>query len=49
MKFLCLTGICILYEFGKHNGMTNVKLMCIALEVLWKWFERSCLTGCDAS
>jgi len=26
IKLLCLTGICILYVFGKHNGMTNVKL-----------------------
>jgi len=25
LKLLCFTEICILYEFEKHNGMTNVK------------------------
>ena len=26
IEMLCLTGICILYGFEKHNGMTNVKI-----------------------
>jgi hypothetical protein len=29
IKLLCLNGICILYEFEKQNGMTNVKLCVI--------------------
>ena len=31
-KLLCLTGICILYEYEKHNGMTNVKQVSGACE-----------------
>jgi len=26
IKLLCLTGNCIVYEFEKHNRMTNVKI-----------------------
>ena len=36
IKLLCLAGICILFEFEKHNGMTNVK---VYSEIYDGWLE----------
>ena len=38
-----MTGICILYEFGKHNGMSNVKKknksdICLSAVTVYEFF-----------
>ena len=33
IQLLCLTGICIWYEFEKYKGMTNVKIISVDFDV----------------